>query len=226
MGLGGEPWEAARGARWLGAALLVAISLGAGCASGGGGDASPSSLKTLLPPAAYFPVKVQRSFEWRNSTDFVVQGLDLPDGTEPSRAIATIDRAGFEAGAGQRLAPAAGDLTAYSEVARFDSDSSAGKVLEDLHAQDLIRPCTGCGVRSRALPVPGIPTAKGAHQAPVGAQSPPSGAGGSFERYVVEFTIGRYLFIGKVAGQPGLVPEPLFADGMKSFYEHARRQAR
>ncbi len=142
-----------------------------------------------------------------------------------SQAIAAIDRAGFEAAAGQLLAPVVVDLTAYSEVAKFDSDSGASKALDDLHAQDLLRPCSSCGVIARPLVVSGIPNAKGAHQAPRTGKASLSGAGQPFERYVVEFTIGPYLFLGKVTGQPGLVPAGLFTGGMKSFYEYARKHS-
>jgi hypothetical protein len=226
MGLGGElAREVPRRTRWLGPALLVSVALGIGCGGGDGKGASPSDLKPLLLPAGSFPVNVQRTFEWDNPTDFVAQGLSLPDSTEPSQAIAAIDRAGFEAAAGQLLAPPVVDLTAYSEVAKFDSDSGASKALDDLHAQDLLRPCSSCGVIARPLVVSGIPNAKGAHQAPMAVNGSPSAAGPTFERYVVEFTIGPYLFLGKVTGQPGLVPAGLFTGGMKSFYGYARKRS-
>jgi hypothetical protein len=225
MGLGGElAREAPRRTRWLGPALLASVALGIGCGGGDGNQASPSDLRPLLLPAGSLPVKVQRAFEWDNTTDFTVQGLSLPDASEPSKAVATIHRAGFEAGAGQLFSPPGGEAQAYSEVAKFESDAGANEVLDYLHAQDLLRPCSTCGVIARPLVVSGIPNAKGAHQAPRTGKVSQSGARQPFERYVIEFTIGPYLFVGKVTGRPGLVPARLFTAGVKSFYEHAGKQ--
>jgi hypothetical protein len=36
---------------------------------------------------------------------------------------------------------------------------------------------------------------------------------------------GRVSVVGKVTGQPGLVPTALFTGGMKSFYEYARKHS-
>lgn len=176
-------------------------------------------------PAAGFPVKIRHRFEWGNAGDFTSQGLSLAPVTQPSSAITVIDRAGFEAAAGELLAPSAAGPRAYSEVAKFDSAAGARKVLDYLHAEDLRQPCSrACAIAARPMPVVGIPGAMGAHQGPFTGRATRS-PGQRFERYLVEFAIGPYLYIGKVTGSPGEVPAPLFSAGIKSFYEYARRQS-
>lgn len=227
MGLGRELAREAPRRGWLVAVLMLGLVVGGGCGGGDDDQASPSELRALLVPAAIFPVQVQRRFEWDDPMDFSEQGLSLPGDTEPSEAAAVIDRAGFETGVGQLLAPPAIDIEAYTEVAKFESEEGARTALDYLHAQDLLEPCSAaCPVVARSWDVVGIPNAKGAHHAPVEGSPSPSGAAAPYERYVIEFAIGRHLLIGRVTGPPGLVPAPQFMDGVESFYEHARRRLR
>src|SRR5436190_5399654 len=104
---------------WL--TTLLIGTLGAGCGGGGGSSSvSPASLKSqLLPPSQLRPLKLERSFQWDNPTDFIVQGTVLPAQTAPTAAIAAMS--GFQAAAGDSLVPPGGGPPIPVDVAAFDS---------------------------------------------------------------------------------------------------------
>jgi hypothetical protein len=217
-----RPIRAAR--RSVLAALFLAVAAAAsGC--GGGEDITPASLSHLLLPAGQIrPLVLQRTFKWTDQTDFVVQGLYLPQSTLPSVAVDEIDKARFAAGAGELAFGPGGGPRVMVDVAAFDSDTGAERVREFLHAEDLREPCYGaCPVTPRNHPMPGIPDSKGIHQVPNGIK--PALGVSPFERYAVEFTIGRNLFVVDAIGAPGEIPEGRFDSSAKRIFEYARSQS-
>jgi hypothetical protein len=204
----------------LAALTCAALAVGVGC--GGDDETSPASLKDQLVPASQLRLEVERPFEWDNPIDFTVDGVFLPEGTKHSDAIEEIDDFGFEAGYGELLRPTGGGPDIHFEVAKFDSDDGAADARDYLHQQDLQQPCfAACTVNPEDLDVNGVPGLKGVHQVPLPKAQIPPGAGPPFERFVVEFTIGPYLYIVDAAGDPGDTPPARFARGTKSVYEYA-----
>jgi hypothetical protein len=203
-------------------ALLAAMTMAtvAACGDDDEDGVSPAALEERLFPESELrrlDLEVDRTFTWDNPTDFTVQGLFLPEATPPSDAIETIDDAGFEAAAGQFLRDAFG-----VGVAQFESEEGANEVRDYLHEQDLQQPCyAACVVEPREFELEGIPGATAVAQLPVEGELPP-GTGPPFQRYVVEFTIGPYLYVGDASGPPRLDLESRFEEGVKALYDHVK----
>ena len=202
---------------------IVAALLVAGCGDDDdGGDApAPGTLKALIPPAEDLgPLEVERTFTWDNATDFVVQGLFIPEGTAPSAAIESVEDAGFESGAGQLLTPRGGGAPSFVIVAAFDSEDGAAEAQEYLHDQDLEQPCfAACSVSPEEMSLSDVPGATAVHYVPLKGDLPPGIF--PFEDYAAEFTIGENLFYAHAGGDPGDIAPKLFERGMTAFYEHA-----
>jgi hypothetical protein len=212
--------------RNLGLAVLISAALAVGVGCGGDNETSPASLKAQLVPASQLRLKVEEPFEWDNPIDFTVDGVFLPAGTKPSDAIEEIEDFGFEAGYGELLRPRGGGPDIHLEVAKFDSDDGARDARDYLHQQDLQQPCfAACTVNPEDLNVEGVPDLKGVHQVPLPKAQVPAGAGPPFERFVVEFTIGPYLYIVDANGDPGDTPPGRFASGTKIVYEYASQRS-
>jgi hypothetical protein len=204
--------------------ICAALALGAGC--GGDDETSPASLKAQLVPASQLRLKVEEPFEWDNPIDFIVDGVLIPAGTKHSDAIEEIDDFGFEAGYGEILRPRGGGPDIHLDVAKFDSDDGARDARDYLHQQDLQQPCfAACSVNPEDLDVNGVPNLEGVHQVPLPKAQIPPGAGPPFERFVVEFTIGPYLYIVDAGGAPGDTPPRRFASGTKIVYEYASQRS-
>lgn len=207
----------------LAALICAGLAVGAGC--GGDDETSPASLKAQLVPASQLRLKVEEPFEWDNPIDFMVDGFLLPAQTRHSDAIEEVDDAGFDAGYGEVQSPEGGGPGFHIDVVKFDSDDGAAEIRDYLHKQDLLQPCyAACTVNPEPLEVKGIPNAKGVRQVPLKGKSPP-GAGPPFERFVVEFTIGPYLYIVDAGGPPGAMPPARFLRGAKTVYEYASARA-
>jgi hypothetical protein len=219
---------------FFGSALLSLFAfglmgaVGAGCGGDGDDDEpAPESLAGLLPPPAELgPLREERSFEWDNSIDFIVEGTVLPQATAPSSAIGEMDNAGFAAGAGQILIPKGpeGGAPVNVSVAAFDSSDGATQAQDYLHEQDLQQPCfAACAVNPRELTIEEIPGATAVHHVPTKGELPPGLH--RFEAFAVEFTIGSNLYYATASGDPGDIPEAEFEQGALRFYEHAQRQS-
>ncbi len=211
---------------------LVAFGLmgavGAGCGGDEGGDEpAPESLATQLPPPSQLgPLREERSFNWDNATDFVVEGTVLPEATAPSSAIEQIDDAGFAAGAGQILVPKGpgGGAPVNVAVAAFDSSDGATQAQDYLHDQDLQQPCfAACAVNRRELTIEEIPGATAVHHVPIKGELPPGLH--PFEGFAVEFTIGSNLYYASASSDPGDIPVAEFEKGALRFYEHAQQHS-
>lgn len=221
--MGGVVVRRHRGARPAGLACLLAltaVAVGSGC--GGGDDTSAASLKDQLLPPGEVQLQVERTFQWENPTDFVVQGVLTSESTAPSDVIDPIDDAGFQAAAGEQLVTKRRDPTVNVDVVGFDSEDGAREARDVLHKEDLKQPCFAqCVVSPTEYKVKGIPDSVAVHHVP-NAGPPPPGLF-KFEGYFVEFTIGRNLYVLQATGSPGSIPEDRFQSGAKAYYEYASR---
>jgi hypothetical protein len=202
--------------------VIVLLALGLGACGDDNGGTSTSDLKSqLLPATDVKGFKVERTFEWDNSTDLAVQGLFLPEETAPSDAVGEIDDAGFDAAAGESLVVAKGKPfdgpRMQIDVIATGSDEDAKKLRDYLHGQDLKQPCFQvCSVNPSSIAVPGIPDAKGAQLVP--QKEPPPNAPPPFQAYAVEFPIGDQLYFVGGGGGPGQIKKQQVLDAAKALY--------
>ena len=223
------------------AAVCAAVGLGglAGCGSSGN-EVSAASLKPrLLPAPSGF--HLLRTLDWSDPVNLVGEGLFLPEATHPSQAVKEIRDAGFRGAAGEDLnrgGPTGDQIR--TGVIKLKSDSAATKVRDWLHSQDLQQPCFAqCIFSPRNLAIAGIPGAKAVRQVPTGGPpsgpppgvklppgvTPPKGAvapgSGPPTRYLVEFTVGSYLYFASTEGT-GSRAGARFVAGAKRYYERVK----
>jgi len=202
--------------------VIVMLALGLGACGDDNGGPSTAELKSqLLPASDVKGFKVERSFEWDNPTDLVVQGLLLPAETVPSDAVSEIDDAGFDAAAGEDFVVSKGSPFDGPQMKNYviatGSNGDAKKLRDYLHSQDLKQPCFQvCSVNPSAIAVPGIPDAKGAQLLP--QKEPPPNAPPPFEGYAVEFPIGDQLYFVGGGGGPGQIKKQQVLDAAKALY--------
>jgi hypothetical protein len=170
--------------------------------------------------------------------NIVGEGLFLPEATHPSQAVKEIRDAGFRSSVGEDLnrGGANGDEI-RNGVLKLESDSAAAKLRDWMHSEDLQQPCfASCIFSPRNLAIPGIPGARGVRQVPTGARSaappgvtlppganPPKGAvvgGGPPTRYLVEFTVGPYLYFAWT--EAGAGASARFLTVTKRYYERVK----
>jgi hypothetical protein len=244
---GGSP--PGRGASRRGLCLagiaLLAVGIAPGCGGNGDGNSSPSTLATQLIPASKLRLQTQQEFRWDDPIDFVFEGILVPQSVPgtASKTVKAIDDAGFDAGAGEVVAPKGGGPEIHIDVAKFGSDDGAREARDYLHTIDLQQPCPGkCDVSPKPGVTYGIPNAKAVRQVPIkglkpppgvgkpppGAVpfkgKPPPGAGPPLERRVIEFTIGPYLYLADGSALPGEVSPGRWKQGVKLFYAYARKK--
>jgi hypothetical protein len=202
--------------------VIVLLALGvAACGDDNGGTSAAELKSQLLPATDVKGFKVERSFEWDNPTDVVVQGLFLPQDTAPSDAVGEIDDAGFDAAAGESLVVSKGNPfdgpRMQINVMATGSDGDAKKLRDYLHEQDLKQPCFQvCSVNPSAIAVPGIPDAKGAQLVP--QKEPPPNAPPPFQGYAVEFPLGDQLYVVGGGGGPGQIKKQQVLDAAQALY--------
>jgi hypothetical protein len=201
--------------------IVASAALAVGCGGGGDETTSAASLQSLLLPAAQLkPLVLRQKFAWDNPTDYVAQGVSLPETSPPSKTIAAVEDAGFNSAAGQDLTPKSPGVQVHVLVANFDSSDGARQALDELHAQDLQQPCAAaCTVDPRPFKLTGIPNSEAIHQVPNGNKPPPGSR--PFERFVVEFTIGSDLYTVDASGGPGDIPAARFSQGADTVYKYA-----
>jgi hypothetical protein len=209
---------------------LVAAGGLAACGGGGSGDkVSFSSLSSRLLPAAQVPgFDRQRTFDWSDPVNLVGEGVRLPEASHPSSGVKAFAHAGLRGAAGERLtrgAPPDEDVVTIG-VAELESASAALRARDWMHGQDLQQPCyTACIYSPRSLKVPGVPTATAVMQVPHAPGSPPPGGpGGSGPptHYLVEFTVGPYLYFVSTDGRPG--DRSKVVGLSKAYYERERKR--
>lgn len=190
----------------------------AGC--GGSKHSSAASLKNrLIPPSEISGFKLHRSFAWDNSIDFVAQGLPLPESTPPSRGVDVVDKAGFDAAAGEMLEKFHGPQITLI-VTKLDSDKDARKLSSFVYAEGLKQPCFAtCSEEPGDMPVSEIPGAKGVQQVP--ARVPPPDAPPPFSAYGVGFTVGPHFYLVTGAGEPGSIEKTFVIDTARRLYRRA-----
>jgi hypothetical protein len=215
----------------MGLAAAVALVWLAGC--GGSDDVSAASLRPRLLPVAFLPGFHQlRTFDWSDPVNLVGEGIFLPEATHPSQAVKEIRDAGLRGSTGEDLnrGGANGDEV-RTGVIKLESDSAAQKVRDWMHRQDLRQPCfASCIYSPRNLSVPGVPDNKAVKQVPdAAAIGPPPGlppgakvpAGfGPPTRYLVEFTVGPYLYFAQAQGDAKTGPR--FIAVTKRYYERVK----
>jgi hypothetical protein len=212
-------------------ALLITALFALGCGGGDGETTSTAALtKQLIPASQLLPqahLKKDQEFNWTDPIDFVFDGILVPGSVpnEASKTVDAVDKGGFDAGAGEILTGKGGDPQVHLDVAKFGSDGDAADVRDFLNQLDLQQPCHGpCSVNPKEAPTFGIANAKSVHQFPKkGAKLPPD-VGPPFERRVIEFTIGPYLYIVDVAGRPGGVSDATWKQGVDQFYAYAKKK--
>jgi hypothetical protein len=203
---------------WSSTLVVLVLALAVAAAGCGGGDDEPSTaeLKAQLPAASTFlGFKLHREFDWNDPIDFVVQGLPLPQSTDPSTAVKVMQDAGFDGAAGEELQSTQAQVGVV--VARFGSEAEARDVQSYVYKEDLKLPCyRSCSEQPGDLAVSGIPGAKGVQQVP--ADSPPADAPPPFTAYGVAFTVGdRFYFVGG-SGEPGTIDKSTVIDAAQELY--------
>lgn len=205
-------------------ALVTAVGAVAGC-GGGGNKVSASSLKPRLLPAAGTPgFRVQRTLDWSDPVNLVGEGVFVPQSVRPAQALKAVKN-GLEGAAGEVLArgapPEGSEIT--NGVAKYESSSDAEAARDWMHRQDLKQPCFGqCIFSPQNFVIAGVPGAKAVRQVPT--IPPPKGAppgAGPPTRYLVEFTLGRYLYFAWTEGDSREARR--FADGARRYYVRVKR---
>jgi hypothetical protein len=221
----------ARAALAVGLFAVASLVGPVGC-GGDNNDVSATSLKPRLLPAAFVPGShLLKTFDWSDPVNLVGEGLFLPEATHPSQAVNELDDVGLRGSAGEILnqGGANGDEL-RTGVIKLESDSAAGKLRDWMHSQDLQQPClASCIFSPQNLPIPGVPDGKAVKQAPMGAAKGPPGlppgakvpAGlGPPTRYLVEFTVGPYLYFAHTEGDSKTAPR--FVAITKRYYEQVK----
>ena len=184
---------------------MAAAGLAACGDDGSSGKVSAASLKSrLLPPSSVPGFRLQRTFDWSDPVNLAVEGAKLPESTHPSVMVKAFKDAGLKGAAGERLIkgrpPEESQVTIG--VVKLKSAEGARQARDAMHAQDLIQPCfTACIFSPRNLPIPGVPTATAVKQTP-SIPPPPGGGQGPPTFYLVEFTVGPYLYFSTSDGSP------------------------
>lgn len=224
--------------RWTrslcGLALAFGLFLAAGCGGGDDGDESGTSAKELstqlISPNDLDvgdELHTDREFQWSDPIDFAVEGILIPESVPntASKTAHAIEDAGFESGAGEVLINKDASVEVHLDVGKFDSDGGAAEARDYLNTIDLQQPCHGpCVVNPTKASALGIPNAKAVHQIPIKGEQLPPTAGPPFERRVLEFTIGPYLYVVDVGGPPGDVSEATWKKGVEAIYDNARKK--
>jgi hypothetical protein len=230
-----------KGISVIAAVCVAAAGLGGlmtGC--GSGSKVSAASLKPRLLPASLTPrFHVLRTLDWSDPVNLVGEGIFRPEATHPSDAVKEVRSAGFRGAVGEELnrGGAAGEAI-RNGVVKFKSASGAKKVRDWMHRQDLRQPCFAkCIFSPRNLAIPGAPGAEAVRQVPSarppsrpppGVKLPPGvnaprvvpGAGPP-TRYLVEFTVGPYLYFVWTEGNAAANTK--FVAGAKQYYDRVKK---
>jgi len=168
--------------------------------------------------------RLQRTFDWADPVDLVGQGIRLPEITRPSSSVKVFKAAGMKGASGERLTqgkpPNEGVVTVG--VAQFPSSRDARTVRDWMHAQDLMQPCfTSCIYNSRELRIPGVPNATAVQQTP-NTPAPAGGGQGPPTHYLLEFTVGAFLYFANTDGTPKDARNVVGATQL--YYQHVRKR--
>jgi hypothetical protein len=232
------------GRQWKGISVIVVACVAAagltgltGC--GSKSKVSAASLKSRLVPASLTPgFHLLRTLDWSDPVNLVGEGIFLPEATHPADALKEVRSAGFRGAAGEELnrGGAAGDQI-ESGVMKFKSASGAEKVRAWMHREDLQQPCFAeCIFSPKNLAIPGVPGAEATRQVPSaqppgtpppGVKLPPGvkvprvlpGAGPP-TRYLVEFTVGPYLYFARTEGDAAA--KARFVATIKQYYDRVK----
>jgi hypothetical protein len=234
--------------RWKVLPLVVVACVAAGtlsgltgCGSNSESKVSAASLKPRLLPASLAPgFHVLRTLDWSDPVNLVGEGIFLPEATHPSQAVEKVRSAGFRGAAGEELnqgGPSGPGIR--NGVIKFKSADAAAKFRDWMHREDLQQPCFAqCIFTPRNLPIAGIPGAKAVRQVPIRSGPPPGvnlpsgvkppsrarvAGGGPPTRYLVEFTVGPYLYF--TSGEADAKDVGKFVAGSRQYYEKVKRQS-
>jgi hypothetical protein len=174
----------------------------AGCGSSTNKVSSQSLRNRLLPVGSVPGFRLLREFDWSDPIDLAGEGIVTPEATRPSDVVKAIRAAGLAGGAGEQLAQGAppNENDIVNGVVKLKSAAGAKKLQAYMHAQNLQQPCfTACIYVPASFAIPGVPGVTAVAQVPhvpappPGAKAPPPGAGPPYH-YLVEFTVGPYLY--------------------------------
>jgi hypothetical protein len=178
----------------------IALAL-AGCGSSSKKASSHSLNNRLLPVGSVPGFRLLRQFDWSNEINLAGEGIVTPEATHPADVVKAIRDAGFVGGSGEQLSqgvpPNENDIV--NGVVKLNSASGAKKLQAYMHAQNLQQPCfTACIYFPASFAIPGVPGVTAVQQVPhvpvpPGAKAPPAGQGPPYH-YLVEFTVGPYLY--------------------------------
>jgi hypothetical protein len=232
------------GRQWKGVSAIVVACVATAALAGLTGCGSKSkvsaaSLKPRLVPASLTPgFHLLRTLDWSDPVNLVGEGIFLPEATHPSDAVKEFRSAGFRGAAGEDLnrGGVTGDEI-RNGVVKLKSASEAEKVRDWMHREDLQQPCFAeCIFSPQNLAIPGVPGAEAVRQVPSAQPpgTPPPGVklppgvkvprvlpgGGPPNRYLVEFTVGPYLYFIWTEGNAAA--KPRFVAGAKQYYDRVK----
>jgi hypothetical protein len=222
MAVPGPKGEEMTARRWQKLLILVVscFAVGASVLTGCGSEkkVSANSLKPRLIPTSLTPgFHVQRTLDWSDPVDLVIEGTFLPQMTHPSAAVKEVRGKGFRGAVGQELnqgGPRGAEIR--NGIIKFKSDDGAAKFRDWMHRQDLQQPCIAeCIFSPRNLAIPGVPNAAAVRQSPVKTAPPDVPT-----RYLVEFTAGPYLYF--FWGEAGAKDVSKFVRGAAAYYNRVK----
>jgi hypothetical protein len=203
--------------------MLIVTAAGlAACGGGGGGDKlGYNDLKAQLPNAAkVFPgFQPERRLDWSNAFNLVGEGILLPEKTRPADAMAHVQDAGFKGGAGEWFTRGTGpDRSEWrAGVVKLGSAAKANALRDWMHSQDLQQPCyTECIFSPQNVKLTGVPNSRFVQHVP----NLPPGPGGPPHHYLLEFTVGPYLYFA--SGDGDAKAKAQVVRGAQAYYNQVR----
>jgi hypothetical protein len=195
--------------------LLVAWTMAALVACGGGDDAPPIAERPLTaadsPGSKADPVEEGETAE--DLDEFITAFTPALIDPDEEEMTALFEEAGFvRAGLDVRYfgdTHESAEQHVFNWFIELDSEDSAASVLEWIEA-DTLKPCPeSCAVRFSSFDVDGIPDARGVHRIATEESIEAAGTVGEepSESYWVGFTAGPIVYTLDLMGLPGSVSE-------------------
>ena len=201
------------------AGVLVAVAGLLPLACGGDEDAEPLQLEQRLPTADDAPGFAEvRTFDWREPEGPVDEGFaftqDFPETRD--EALETLRDGGYVRGVASVRSRAENDNLVVM-VLQLGSEDAARETMDALYAFEQKRCVEACNVRVSEFDLDGIDGGRGIEKvvgAPIaGQESPP------FDRYVMLFADGPFLYLVERAAPPGSIERDEAIDAAATLHE-------